>query len=246
MNRQLNCLDCGSSDIKLNGHAHYGKQNHQCKACGRQFVNDSHHLKQGKRELIKRMLLERISLRGICRVVNVSLRWLLDFIASVYEELPDDLNVRLPKSKPKQVRVLRLEAEADELWSFVQRKSNKQWVWIAMDTETKQVIAFHVGDRSRKSAMKLWKKIPTVYQANATFMTDDLDSYKKVIPNERHVVGAKGSGKTNIIERFNCTLRQRVSRLVRACLSYSKSLYNHIGAIKYFICDYNLQVIARG
>jgi insertion element IS1 protein InsB len=141
-----------------------------------EFINDSQHIKQEKRELIKKMLLERISLRGICRVVNVSLRWLLDFIASVYEELPDDLNVRLPKSKPEQVRVLRLEAEADELWSFVQRKSNKQWVWIAMDTETKQVIGFHVGDRSRKSAMKLWKKIPTVDQANATFMTDDLDS----------------------------------------------------------------------
>jgi IS1 family transposase len=87
------------------------------------------------------------------------------------------------------VRVLRLEAEADELWSFVQRKSNKQWVWIAMDTETKQVIAFHVGDRSRKSAMKLWKKIPTVYRANATFMTDDLDSYKKVIAGELSVQG---------------------------------------------------------
>jgi insertion element IS1 protein InsB len=246
MNRQLNCLECGSSHIKLNGHTHYGKQNHQCKACGRQFVNDAQHLKQEKRELIKKMWLERISLRGICRVVTVRLRWLLDFIASVYEELPDDLNVRLPKSKPKQVRVLRLEAEADELWSFVQRKSNKQWVWIAMDTETKQVIAFHVGDRSRKSAMKLWKKIPTVYQANATFMTDDLDSCQKVIPKERHVVCAKGSGKTNIMERFNCTLRQRVSRLVRDCLSFSKSLCNHIGAIKYFICDYNLHVIARG
>jgi len=46
--------------------------------------------------------------------------------------------------------------------------------------------------------------------------------------------------KTNHVERFNCTLRQRVSRLVRATLSFSKKLANHIGAIKYFICDYNL------
>jgi insertion element IS1 protein InsB len=42
------------------------------------------------------------------------------------------------------------------------------------------------------------------------------------------------------VERLNCTLRQRVSRLVRATLSFSKNLANHIGAIKYFICDYNL------
>ena len=45
---------------------------------------------------------------------------------------------------------------------------------------------------------------------------------------------------TNHIERFNCTLRQRVSRLVRKSLSFSKKLANHIGAIKYFICHYNL------
>jgi hypothetical protein len=46
--------------------------------------------------------------------------------------------------------------------------------------------------------------------------------------------------QTNHIERFNCTLRQWVSRLVCTTLSFSKSLANHIGAIKYFICDYNL------
>jgi insertion element IS1 protein InsB len=45
---------------------------------------------------------------------------------------------------------------------------------------------------------------------------------------------------TNHVERFNCTLRRRVSRLVRAMLSFSKKLTNHIGAIKYFICHDNL------
>jgi hypothetical protein len=42
-----------------------------------------------------------------------------------------------------------------------------------------------------------------------------------------------------LIERFNNTLRQRVSRLVRKILSFSKSLENHIGAIWYFIHHYN-------
>ena len=32
---------------------------------------------------------------------------------------------------------------------------------------------------------------------------------------------------------------QRVSRLVRKTLSFSKKLTHHIGAIKYFICHYN-------
>jgi insertion element IS1 protein InsB len=55
----------------------------------------------------------------------------------------------------------RLEAEGDELWSFVGTKANRQWVWIAMDASTHHVIAFHVGDRSSQSAEALWEKIPT-------------------------------------------------------------------------------------
>ena len=41
------------------------------------------------------------------------------------------------------------------------------------------------------------------------------------------------SGKTNGIERFNCTLRQTVSRLVRDTITFSKKLDHHIAAIWY-------------
>lgn len=50
-------------------------------------------------------------------------------------------------------------------------------------------------------------------------------------------------GKTSYIERFNNTLRQRVSRLVRKTLSFSKSLENHIGAIWYFVHYYNASLL---
>jgi insertion element IS1 protein InsB len=240
----LSCPHCRSSQIKLNGHTHYRKHNHQCLACGRQFVADSQLVSEQTKELIKRLLLERLSLSGICRAVGVSLRWLLNFIAELYDLLPDDLFVQSPQRTTGHVRVLRLEAEADEMWSFVGRKINKQWIWIALDTESKQVIAFYVGDRSRRSARKLWERIPAVYREQATFYTDAWEAYKEVIAAARHRVCAKRTGHTNIIERFNCTLRQRVSRLVRGALSFSKSLTNHIGAIKYFICHYNQEVAA--
>jgi insertion element IS1 protein InsB len=133
--------------------------------------------------------------------------------------------------------------EADEIWSFVVSKRNKQWIWIALDVTTKQVIAFYVGDRSASSARELWRRIPQVYGDYATFYTDGLAAYKTVLPSERHQVCAKSSGHTNMIERFNCTLRQRVSRLVRGALSFSKMIKNHIRAIKYFICHYNKVII---
>ena len=138
--------------------------------------------------------------------------------------------------------IRRLEAEADELCSFVGKKSNKQWLWLAMDAHTRQVIAFHVGDRCKCSARKLWKKIPAVYRQHATFYTDGYASYQGVIPSAQHHVVTKESRKTNHVERLNGTLRQRISRLVRATLSFSKKLDNHIGAIRYFLCHYNLEL----
>jgi insertion element IS1 protein InsB len=61
-----------------------------------------------------------------------------------------------------------------------------------------------------------------------------------VIPTVQHKAITKKARKTNHIERFNNTLWQRISRLVRDTLAFSKKLAHHIGAIKYFICHYNL------
>ena len=114
---------------------------------------------------------------------------------------------------------------------------------LALNPATRQVIAFYVGDRSRQSAERLWRRIPQTYRRRAVFYTDDWGAYRGVFPEARHEVCAKGSVLTSAVERFNCTLRQRVSRLVRRSLSFSKKLCHHIGAIKYFICHYNREVI---
>jgi Transposase and inactivated derivatives, IS1 family len=235
------CPKCESINLKRNGHIHNGKQNYQCKECGRQFVlaPKNKFISEEIKEYIKKLLLERISLRGICRVMNVSLIWLLGFIAELYEELPDDLNLRTVEYINSLI-IQHLEAEVDEMWSFVTKKDNKQWIGIALDVNTRQVVAFHVGDRSRESAKALWEKIPESYRKQATFYTDLYDGYSSVIPEEQYRSVSKDSGKTCHIERFNCTVRQRISRLVRKALSFSKKLENHIGAIKYFFCYYNL------
>jgi insertion element IS1 protein InsB len=235
------CPACGSTGFKNNGHIHSGKQHPQCKACGRQFVADAidRSISRNQRTLIEHLLRERISRRGICRAVGVSLTWLLHFMVEGLAACPEHLYVRFPNC-PTDVVLLRLEAEADELWSVVQQQANKPWIGIAMDATTRQVMAFHVGDHSRDSAKELWAKIPLVYREQATFHTDQYDAYQGVIPAVRHKAITKKARKTNHLERFNKTLRQRVSRLVRETLSFSKKLANHIGAITYFICHDNL------
>jgi insertion element IS1 protein InsB len=235
------CPQCGSRSFKRNGHIHTGKQNHRCKLCGRAFVltPENSVITEEQRRLIERLLLERISLRGICRAVGVGLQWLLQFMVTRFQAAPEDLYVK-PAGASPAVILHRLEAGLDELWSFVGKKANRQWVWIAMDATTRQIIAFHVGDRSRQSATVLWQRLPARYQEQAVFYTDQYAVYAGVIPPARHRTISQLVRRTTHVERFNCTLRQRVSRLVRSTLSFSKKLTNHIGAIKYFICHYNL------
>ena len=127
----------------------------------------------------------------------------------------------------------------DELWSFVDNKGNKQWVWLAMDVDTREIIGCHIGDRSQQSAQALWDSLPGIYRQCAVFYTDFWDAYGCVLPSKRHKAVGKETGKTSYIERFNNTLRQRISRLVRKTLSFSKSQENHEGAIWNFIKHYN-------
>ena len=235
------CPECGSERFKKNGHIHTGQQNHQCKACGRQFVlhADNRVISEEQRTLVERLLCEKISLHGICRAVGVSLRWLMGFMVARFAALPDHLHVQ-PVASPRDVIIGRLEVEADEMWSFVKTKANKQWVWIAMDKQTRQIIAFHVGNRSHDSAKQLWANLPEVYREQATFYAYQYIVCTGVISAAQHKAITKKACKTNHIERFNNTMRQRVSRLVRDTLAFSQKLANHIGAIKYFICHYNL------
>ena len=110
---------------------------------------------------------------------------------------------------------------------------------MALDADTREIVGVFIGDRSRQSAKQLWQSLPGVYRQCAMCYTDFWESYAQVLPSKRHRAVGKETGKTSLIERFNNTLRQRVGRLVRKTLSFSKKLSNHIGAIWYFVHHYN-------
>jgi insertion element IS1 protein InsB len=119
---------------------------------------------------------------------------------------------------------------------------------LSLDVKTREIVGVHIGDqlcwcaernRSREGAKQLWQSLPSVYRQCAVCYSDFWEAYEQVIPSKRHRAVGKETGKTNYIERFNCTLRQRVSRLVRKTLSFSKKIENHVGAIWYFVHYYN-------
>jgi insertion element IS1 protein InsB len=90
------CPRCKSLKYKKPGHMHHGTQNHHGHDCGHQLVDclKQYRIADDTCALIECSLVERISLRGICRVVGVGLKWLLGFLVQCVEALPDHLRVQ--------------------------------------------------------------------------------------------------------------------------------------------------------
>jgi insertion element IS1 protein InsB len=129
--------------------------------------------------------------------------------------------------------------ELDELWSFVLKRVNQVWIWIALCRKTRQVVARAVGDRSEKTGQELWNNIPDEYRKGHCF-ADFWKAYQAVIPKEQLTQVGKETGETAHVERWNCTLRQRLGRFVRETFSFSKNISMHILCLDLFLHRYNL------
>ena len=133
--------------------------------------------------------------------------------------------------------------ELDELWSFVGSKANVRWMWIALCRQTRQIVAFFVGDRSAESARALRLRLPPSYRCRAT-RSDFWLAYEEAFPSRTHRMCGKDEGQTNHAERFFCTLRQRLGRFVRKTLSFSKCERMHELALRLFVHQYNQRPIS--
>jgi len=227
------CPKCKSENIVKNGRDYKGTQKYHCLDCDSYGTLDKKHYDEKTKRQATDSYFERVSMRGVERIFDVPRQrlavWLQEEGESLSEE--DLTSTLMPPTEDDAL-------ELDEVWSFVLKKSRKRWIWIALCRRTRQVVAYVIGDRSEKSCRKLWERIPEVYRKCSTY-SDFWDAYQKVFPEETHQSVGKDSGQTNHVERWNNTLRQRLARLVRKTLSFSKSDYFHNLVIKLFIYRYN-------
>lgn len=88
------------------------------------------------------------------------------------------------------------EVQLDELWSFLKKKEKNAtdveklrkewgdcWVWIAFDPETKVVLGFVLGKRTKDRAVRLLKRVHEVIEPGTfpLFTSDELSSYEDAI-----------------------------------------------------------------
>lgn len=130
------------------------------------------------------------------------------------------------------------------MWSFVAKKSRKRWIWMVLCRRTRQIIAYAVGTRSRKTCKLLWSRVPRGYRYKRCF-TDFYEAYCTVVPERHHFAVGKEEGQTNHIERFNLTLRRRLARFARKTLAFSKTEAMHEFMLRWFLTEYNLERLRK-
>jgi len=205
----ITCPVCSSLNIKKNGINKQTKQRYRCNDCGRQFILKYLYRAYLKyiRELVVPMCLNGSGIRDTARVLRVSATTVMKLIREQAASLP-------PEKLPDRVA----EIELDEMWSFVERKKNQCWRWLAYSPKHRQLLAFSLGRRTDESLRNLLSELSKVRITG--FYTDNWESYQNLIPEARHWIGKQG---TQRIERQNLNFRTHLKRLQRRTICFSKT-----------------------
>lgn len=95
----LRCPQCASKGVVKNGYIHNGKQRYRCKSCGRQFVYGATNkrISEETKQQVDKLLLEKLSLAGIARVLDVSETWLQGYVNRKYSDVEQRVHVEEKK-----------------------------------------------------------------------------------------------------------------------------------------------------
>ena len=223
--QKIACPHCSSFNLKKNGKTSNQKQKYRCRDCAKQFITDYQY--QGGRPNIRRLIVSMTmnssGIRDISRVLQISVNTVMKVIREAAAEIAEP-------SVPKHAQAV----ELDELWSFVQKKKNQYWTWLGVTSSTRRIGAFVNGRRTDKNCRKLVKKYQT--SPIKEFISDDWQSYAKVIPAHQHYVG---KDRTQRVERVNLNFRTHLKRLHRKGIGFSKSEEMHDAVIKLYVHQHN-------
>jgi insertion element IS1 protein InsB len=208
------CKWCGSTNSVKNGIIK-GRQRYRCRGCGRNFVEEASAPSPppSKPEAMKALSLllygmGNASFRMIGRLLQVSASTVVDWVRDKACAIPD---LKVPSEQQDTIIIL------DEMHHFIQKKSNKLWLWRAYDPATSRVCAWVTGGRDDKTLKELLAKIG---MKGRIFFADDWEGYHRVIPEAQLYTG---KDLTVPLERDNSNIRHYLSRFRRRTKVVSKS-----------------------
>ncbi len=143
-------------------------------------------LSTSKRAQIIHLLVEGNSLRSTSRIADVSINTVTKLLVEVGQACEEFHNSTVAGLNSKHI-------QCDEIWSFVYAKNKNVpaekkgeagdvWTWTALDSDSKMIVSWFVGDRSQNSAMIFMKDVASrVGSERVQVSTDGNFAYAKPV-----------------------------------------------------------------
>jgi IS1 family transposase len=184
----------GWGNIRANGHPNGGRWRQLlCIVCRRYFLETLGTLFHGKHasvELIVRViacLAEGLGIRGTARVFEVDPNTVLQWLVDAAEQLRAFSQHFLHDVRVRQVQLDELfallsavkDGAVSEAEAIERLERSPQWVWAAMDPESKLLLALDVGDRTLAMAQRVIHQVAQVLAPDCAplFLTDGFREY---------------------------------------------------------------------
>lgn len=204
---KVNCSHCNGLSIKCGFQNNI--QRYLCKICNKKF-QISYTYKAYQTDInnfISTLVREGCGIRSISRILKISKNTVLSRIIFISSNI-----------KPKTFVKLGCKFELDEIWTFIGSKKNTTWITYVIERESKSVIDFFVGSKTKENIRPLVNNV--LMLDPKTIYTDKLNIYPSIIPKEIH---KHFHYCTNRIERNNLTMRTHIKRLNRRTICFSRS-----------------------
>jgi IS1 family transposase len=140
-----------------------------------------------KRVMILSMLCEGSSMRSISRVADVSINTVAKLLEDAGEACGAHHWATVRGVKAKRV-------QCDEIWSFCYSKqknvadakaapdgAGNLWTWTALDSDSKMILSYMVGDRDAESAMFLVDDLAQRIEGRVQLTTDGHKAYLEAV-----------------------------------------------------------------
>jgi IS1 family transposase len=184
----------GWGNLRANGHPNGGPWRQLlCIACRRYFLETLGTLLHGKRgsvELIVRViacLAEGLGIRGTARVFEIDPNTVLQWLVDAAEQLRAFSQYFLHDVHVTQVQLDELYAllsavkdgKVSEAEAIERLERSPQWVWVAVDPESKLLLALDVGDRTLGMAQRVVHQVAQILAPDCAplFLTDGFREY---------------------------------------------------------------------
>ena len=187
----MTCHNCQSVCNRFGKHRN-GLQRYRCSQCRKTFTEDhtpplaEMRLPMEKAESILKLLVEGMSLRSIERITGVHRDTIMRLLLLAGERSQKLMHMRMRNLKTRYLQI-------DEIWTFVGKKRRNvregdpeemgdQWVFVALDAESKLVPAFLVGKRHKKDADVFLRDLYQRIYSRTQITTDGLSHYTDGVP----------------------------------------------------------------